>query len=181
MKKTRRYCIGFLASVFFLCLFVACNGEENSIDPTPTLTLIKFSNPVYKEYVMVTTDRDCGSLWGVRRYDSTPSDSFADLYGKYPYCDYNIFRKSDWNYAFSGNDFELIEHPETDLAFNKSEPMLRIKAKVQKINWGYEDGYTNVCAKIPQSRKAVSEEETAEFVPYGCTTLRMTEMPFTEE
>lgn len=104
-----------------------------------------------------------------------------DVERKYPYCDYNIFRKSDWNYAFSGNDFELIEHPETDLAFNKSEPMLRIKAKVQKINWGYEDGYTNVCAKIPQSRKAVSEEETAEFVPYGCTTLRMTEMPFTEE
>ena len=104
-----------------------------------------------------------------------------DVERKYPYCDYNIFRKSDWNYAFSGNDFELIEHPETDLAFNKSEPMLKIKAKVQKIDWGYEDGYTNVCAKIPQSRKAISEEETAEFVPYGCTTLRMTEMPFTEK
>lgn len=112
MKKTRRYCIGFLASVFFLCLFVACNGEENSIDPTPTLTLIKFSNPVYKEYVMVTTDRDCGSLWGVRRYDSTPSDSFADLYGKYPYCDLtDNWLLLDWKWdGMYYQDMDAIVH-----------------------------------------------------------------------
>lgn len=101
-----------------------------------------------------------------------------DVERKYPYCDYNIYRKSDWNYAFSKQDFELKKYSNTELLFNKSEPMLKIKAKFRKIDWGYEDGYTNVCAKIPQSTEAISEEETVELVPYGCTTLRMTEMPF---
>lgn len=101
-----------------------------------------------------------------------------DVERKYPYCDYNIYRKSDWNYAFADSDFKIDEPFETEFAFSKTNPMLRIKANVQKIDWGYEDGYTNVCAKAPQSYETLSDVETAELVPYGCTTLRMTEMPF---
>ena len=54
------------------------------------------------------------------------------------------------------------------------------KVKVKKINWGYEDGFDTVCAKLPESVKAQSDETEVEFVPYGCAKLRMTELPFAE-
>ena len=56
-----------------------------------------------------------------------------------------------------------------------------IKPKAQKIDWGYEDGYDTVCAKVPKSREPVSDEEEVTLYPYGCAKLRMTELPLIDE
>lgn len=42
---------------------------------------------------------------------------------------------------------------------------------------GAEDEYTDICAKMPLSRKPYGPAERHLMQPYGCTTLRMTEMP----
>jgi hypothetical protein len=96
---------------------------------------------------------------------------------KYPYCDYNVRRRSDWSYGFAGSTFEIVEQPGKGIPFSESEPMLRIKAKLQPIAWGLEDGYRSVCAKYPQSTEPTGEAREMFLIPYGCTKLRMTEMP----
>ena len=56
--------------------------------------------------------------------------------------------------------------------------MLQIDAELCRINWEMADGYRNVPAKYPTDRRAIGESQKLTLVPYGCTSLRMTEMPF---
>lgn len=99
---------------------------------------------------------------------------------KFPYCDYEYIPKSDWNYAFCSEKLEIEKNAVTAVPFSSSNPPVTVKTKVCKINWGFEDGYDTVCAKIPESRKAISDEEEIILYPYGCSKLRMTELPFAE-
>lgn len=96
---------------------------------------------------------------------------------KYPYCDYEYLPVSDWNYAYSGDTFVRVNKGVDDVPFSGQKPPVVVKAKVKKIDWGLEEGYLDVCAKAPQSRAPISEEEEIELHPYGCAKLRMTEIP----
>ena len=117
-----------------------------------------FSVPIRYEAKMLEYERD-----GVER--------------KFPYCDYELIPVSDWNYAYSGDSFEIIRNGVGEIPFSSKNPPVTIKAGVKKIDWGYEDGYDTVCAKIPESREAIGEEEEIFLCPYGCAKLRMTELP----
>lgn len=100
---------------------------------------------------------------------------------KYPYCDYEYIGTSAWNYGFAKDTFTLEQKTVSDIPFSSEKPPVVMKAKMKQIAWGLEDGYESVCAKIPESRKAISEEKEVELHPYGCAKLRMTEMPMVEE
>ncbi len=96
---------------------------------------------------------------------------------KFPYCDYEYIPLSDWNYAFSGDLFEINRNGVGDVPFSSEMPPVTIKAKARKIEWGLEDGYETVCAKVPESVEPISDEEEILLYPYGCAKLRMTEIP----
>ncbi len=96
---------------------------------------------------------------------------------KFPYCDYELLPLSDWNYAFSDNIFEVERKEVSDIPFSSENPAVVVKANMEKINWGFEDGYEKVCAKVPESRVPSGETEKKELYPYGSAKLRMTEMP----
>ena len=96
---------------------------------------------------------------------------------KFPYCDYELIPVSDWNYAYCENALEIQRGEIGDIPFSSENPPVTVKTSVKKINWGYEDGYDTVCAKIPESREAISEAEEILLYPYGCAKLRMTEIP----
>ena len=96
---------------------------------------------------------------------------------KFPYCDYEYLPRSAWNYAYASPFFTLEKRNISDIPFSSENPPVVLKAEVQKIAWGLEDGYASVCAKAPQSRIPLSEAETLELYPYGCAKLRMTELP----
>ncbi len=96
---------------------------------------------------------------------------------KFPYCDYEFFPASDWNYAFASCKFELEARGVGEYPFSSERPPVVLKTKMKKIPWGLEEGYEFVCAKLPHSRDPISEEEDIELYPYGCAKLRMTEMP----
>ena len=100
---------------------------------------------------------------------------------KFPYCDYELIPKSDWNYAFSSDALTLESRGVGEVPFADETPAVVVKAKVRKIDWGLEDGYETVCAKVPESRVPISDEEEITLYPYGCARLRMTELPFAEE
>jgi hypothetical protein len=97
---------------------------------------------------------------------------------KFPYCDYELIPTSDWNYGFGSEDLVSEYHGITSAPFSETNPPVTIKAKMQKINWGLEEGYEYVCAKLPESTEAISDIEEIDLYPYGCAKLRMTEMPF---
>lgn len=96
---------------------------------------------------------------------------------KFPYCDYQVHRRADWNYAFAAERPEVLENAVGAIPFSEKNPPVKLRMRMRKIDWGFEDGYETVCAKVPQSLSAVSDPEELFLIPYGCTTLRMTEMP----
>lgn len=100
---------------------------------------------------------------------------------KYPYCDYEYIMKSDWNYAYCDTSLETERRGISEIPFSSEQPPVVIKAAVKKIEWGFEDGYDTVCAKIPVSREPLGEKEEILLFPYGCAKLRMTELPLIEE
>ena len=91
------------------------------------------------------------------------------------YCDLKDIQEVQ--YGFADGSLEVVEHELQDSVFAENTPMLTLRANLARVNWGYRDGFDNVCAKTPKSRKAISEPISVELVPYGCAKLRMTEMP----
>lgn len=120
-----------------------------------------FSIPVRAEWKMYEYEKD-----GVER--------------KFPYCDYELYPTTAWNYAFADEKLVLQREKVGEIPFSSVNPPVKIKANVQKINWGLADGYETVCAKIPESRTAISDKEEITLYPYGSSKLRMTEIPFIE-
>ena len=100
-----------------------------------------------------------------------------DVERKFPYCDYELVPQSDWNYAFADASLTVESKTPGEVPFSADEPPITVTAKMKKIDWGFEDGYTTVCAKTPKSLEAVSCKEDIKLVPYGAAKLRMTVMP----
>lgn len=96
---------------------------------------------------------------------------------KYPYCDYEIFPESAWNYAFAGAEFSVREREVGDRPFDPAQAPVEITAQLAPVEWREEHG---VCTPAPESRKATGPARAVRMIPYGCTNLRMTEMPIAE-
>ncbi len=100
---------------------------------------------------------------------------------KSPYCDWHVYREGEFAYGFASDAFRVILCEEnTKTPFSHDAPMIKIEADMAEINWDMADGYRNLPAKYPTDRRAVSKSQKLLLVPYGCTALRMTEMPYTE-
>ena len=100
---------------------------------------------------------------------------------KFPYCDYEYIPRSDWNYAYADTALALEYCNVSDIPFSSENPPVVIRANVRRINWGLEDGYETVCAKVPESRAPISDRQEILLYPYGCAKLRMTEIPLLNE
>ena len=97
---------------------------------------------------------------------------------RFPYCDYEMLPDSEWNYGFYSEAFEVMFEPVTDTPFSVENPPIRIKAKMVPVPWEEKGG---ICAISPTKRKALSEAKDVLLQPYGCTNLRMTEMPYIKQ
>lgn len=99
---------------------------------------------------------------------------------KFPYCDYELIPTGDYNYAYCDKTLETVRREVDEIPFSSKNPPVIIKSKMRKIDWGLEEGYEAVCARIPNSLEPVGEVEYMELHPYGCAKLRMTEIPVIE-
>ena len=96
---------------------------------------------------------------------------------KFPYCDYQFIPKTPWNYGFADSIFKVSFNGVSDIPFSESAPAVTVKANMYQINWGFKFPYKSICRKTPKSRTPVSGVQEIELYPYGCSRLRMTEMP----
>lgn len=94
-----------------------------------------------------------------------------------PYCDYHLYTDSEWSYGFSDEQLKLEFAEGDSYPFSEKAPSVLLKANLAKINWGYEDGYSDVANHIPKSTAALSDPLEINLIPYGATKLRLTEMP----
>ena len=95
----------------------------------------------------------------------------------FPYCDYEYIPTNDWSYALTSDKFEIERRNVSNIPFSSTDPAVVLKAKVAPIDWGYEDGYETVCARIPESTEPIGAERKIELYPYGNAKLRVTEIP----
>lgn len=96
---------------------------------------------------------------------------------KAPYCDYQIMPVGEWRYGFVGEEAEIVENEIADEPFSREHPPVQLKVGMTRVQWDCFPGQPGVCAELPGER-IESRTETLSLQPYGCTTLRMTLMPF---
>lgn len=106
--------------------------------------------------------------WEAREYQKDGVERKA------PYCDYQVYPQSKWNYAYASGQFEVAEHP-FDAPFSTKQPPISLTAEMAEIPWGFHYG---TCDPQPESREPVGDVQKVKLIPYGCTNLRMTEVPF---
>ena len=97
---------------------------------------------------------------------------------KFPYCDYEVYPESPWNYGFGRETaFEVKERDIGDVPFSGERPPVEIDAMLSPVDWPEVNG---VAAVEPRSRKALEPPRPVRMIPYGCARLRMAEMPVVE-
>lgn len=99
---------------------------------------------------------------------------------EFPHCDYEVYATTPWNYGLridKDNPEGWIRFEESELGrrpFSPSGAPVRAKVKGSKIDWPMVNGSA---AQIPAMTWVSEEIEELTFLPYGCTNLRLTELP----
>lgn len=99
---------------------------------------------------------------------------------EFPHCDYEIYPTTPWNYGLcldpSAPEAGIIleELPIGDCPFSPSGAPIIANVPGRRIDWVTENGSA---APIPGMTWKADERETLRLIPYGCTNLRVTEMP----
>jgi len=93
----------------------------------------------------------------------------------FPHCDYEIYPQSKWNYAYADKNIQYTFNGIGDYPFSTKDAPLEAVANVVEIEWPKMHG---VVTRVPVDRNPLSEIKQVKLLPFGCTNLRMTEIPF---
>lgn len=113
---------------------------------------------------------------------------FGDRYGDWYY---EVFPKSPWNYCLIEDHlkdknirdcFKIVEKPIRDYPWTLENAPIEIHAKGKRMNeWSLYNGSAGPQPYSTQYQIETMPEEDIVLIPYGCTTLRITEFPVTRK
>ncbi len=95
----------------------------------------------------------------------------------YPFCDYYLYPDEAWNFGFAGKMVRAVENDSFDRPFSTEFPPVWLEADMVPVDWAFENG---LCAALPQGKAPAGPAERKRLFPYGCTNLRLTELPMME-
>lgn len=171
IARAKRYIDAILAAQKSDGWICPCSDADRKTYDTWAVLLIAKVLTVY--YECSKDERIPKALYDKKMYEYEKNG----VERKYPYCDYEYWPKSDWNYAYCAGALTLHRRETDAVPFSSGHPPVTITARAVQIDWGMEPGYDALCAKTPRSRTPLGDAEEIELYPYGCAKLRMTELP----
>ncbi|GHV13302.1 hypothetical protein FACS189491_08060 [Spirochaetia bacterium] len=88
---------------------------------------------------------------------------------------WSVFPTEDWNYGYlEGTSISVSGKPIGDYPFSPDGAPVEIKVKAKKVAWKMEKG---ACTAAPSYEWIGEKVEDIRLIPFGCTNLRITEMP----
>ncbi|TCO20548.1 DUF1680 family protein [Kribbella steppae] len=96
--------------------------------------------------------------------------------GEEPHATFEIHPTAPWNYAIDPDGIKLVREAVAEHPFTKAPLQLHVKGRLVP-DWTLEHGAAAAPPPSPVTTTAATEDLT--FIPYGCTNLRVTELPWT--
>lgn len=125
-----------------------------------------------------------GEKWNKVEDDRKFGDRYGDWY-------YEVHPTSPWNYCLQeeslkpekiAESFRVVEKPVSGYPWNLENAPIEIHAKGKRMNeWQLYNGSAGPLPYSTQYQINTLPEEDIILVPYGCTTLRITEFPVTRK
>lgn len=125
-----------------------------------------------------------GEKWNKVNDDRKFGDGYGDWY-------YEVYPITPWNYCLIEESlepenldkaFKVVEKPLQGYPWNLENAPVQIHAKGKRMNeWSLYNGSAGPLPYSTQYQINTLPEEDIILVPYGCTTLRITEFPVTRK
>lgn len=128
-------------------------------------------------------------LYALKMNEKWEKKSFeGDKAAQYGNWYYQVTSDTPWNYALMRRSLKpeeidshfIVEKAATTAVYpwNVKNAPITIKTKARPVkNWTLYRGSTGTISYFAQQDNDLGEEQTIELIPYGCTTLRITEFP----
>ena len=69
----------------------------------------------------------------------------------------------------------MEDNDDYSVPFSPQNPPIVLYTKIVEVSWGEQNG---ICNPLPDSLEPISVPQRRKLIPYGCTNLRMAELPF---
>jgi DUF1680 family protein len=92
---------------------------------------------------------------------------------------WSVYPTEEWNYGYvEGTGLKVTRKEMGEYPFSPEGAPIEVRVKAKKVAWEMDRG---ACTPAPSCEWVGKEEEEIRLIPFGCTNLRITEMPMLQQ